>query len=55
MTKMGCGQGTANVLTDFFCTTTPIFVLWKVKNSRLLKLKIMVCGLMSLGLVVTAS
>lgn len=51
--KIGYAQGVFNVLTDFFCTTTPIFVLWRVQIST--RLKVMICGLMSLGLLATAS
>ena len=51
--KIGYSQGVVNVLTDFFCTTTPIIILWKVQIST--RLKIMICGLMSLGLTATAS
>ena len=53
ITKIGYGQAVINVLTDFFCTTTPIFVLWKVQISA--RLKVVICGLMSLGLIVAAS
>lgn len=53
ITKIGYGQGTVNILTDFFCTTTPIIVLWKVQISA--RLKVVICGLMSLGLIATAS
>lgn len=53
ITKIGYGQGVVNILTDFFCTTTPIIVLWKVQISA--RLKIVICGVMSLGLIATAS
>jgi len=41
-----------SVVTDLICALLPIVVLWKVKMSP--KLKIGVCGLMSLGLIATA-
>ena len=53
MTEIGYGQGVVNVLTDLFCTMTPIFVLWKVQISA--RLKVVICGLMSVGLIATAS
>lgn len=42
-----------SVVTDLACTLLPIVVLWKVQMRR--PLKIAVCGLMSLGLVATAT
>ena len=51
--QIGYAQGVVNVLTDLFCTTTPVFVLWKVQIST--RLKVVICGLMSLGLTATAS
>lgn len=51
--QIGYAQGVVNVLTDLFCTMTPIFVLWKVQIST--RLKVVICGLMSLGLIATAS
>ena len=53
ITKIGYAQGVVNVLTDFFCTITPIIVLWNVQIS--IRLKVIICGLMSLGLTATAS
>lgn len=53
ISKIGYGQGVVNVLTDFFCTTTPIVVVWNVQISK--RVKVVICGLMSLGLVATAS
>lgn len=42
-----------SVVTDLICTLLPIVVLWKVQMKR--SLKIAVCGLMSLGLIATAT
>lgn len=42
-----------SVVTDLACTLLPIAVLWKVQMKR--SLKIAVCGLMSLGLIATAT
>ncbi|KFX97734.1 hypothetical protein V490_02647 [Pseudogymnoascus sp. VKM F-3557] len=42
-----------SVVTDLACTLLPIVVLWKVQMQR--SLKIAVCGLMSLGLIATAT
>ena len=53
ITKIGYAQGVINILTDFFCTMTPIVVLWRVKIST--RLKVVICGLMSIGLIATAS
>lgn len=53
LSRFGYGQGVVNVLTDFFCTITPVFILWNVKIKR--RLKFAICGLMSIGFVATAS
>lgn len=53
LARFGYGQGVVNVLTDFFCTLTPILILWNVKIKR--RMKFAICGLMSIGLVATAS
>lgn len=53
LSRFGYGQGVVNVLTDFFCTLTPVFILWNVKIKR--RLKFAICGLMSIGFLATAS
>lgn len=53
LSRFGYAQGVMNVLTDFFCSITPVFILWNVKIER--RLKFAICGLMSIGLVATAS
>lgn len=53
LSRFGYGQGVVNVITDFFCTITPVFILWNVKIKR--GLKFAICGLMSIGLMATAS
>lgn len=53
LSRFGYGQGVVNVLTDFFCTITPVFILWNVKIKR--HLKFAISGLMSIGLAATAS
>lgn len=53
LSRFGYGQGVVNVLTDFFCTSTPVFILWNVKIKR--RLKFAISGLMSIGLAATAS
>lgn len=53
LSRFGYAQGVVNVLTDFFCTITPVFILWDVKIKR--RLKFAICGLMSIGFVATAS
>ncbi len=37
-----------SILTDLLCSFLPLLVVWKVRMP--LKSKLMVCGLMSLGL-----
>jgi hypothetical protein len=41
-----------SVVTDFICAMMPVLVLWKVNMA--FKLKLAVCGLMSMGLIATA-
>jgi hypothetical protein len=53
LSGFGYGQGVVNILTDFFCTILPIFIMWKVRMP--LRTKLVVWGLMSLGLMATAS
>lgn len=53
LSKFAYGQGVVNVLTDFFCTITPVFILWNVKIKQ--RLKFAICGLMSIGMLATAS
>jgi hypothetical protein len=53
LTKFGIAQGVVNVITDFYCTTLPIVIMWKVKIK--LRTKVVICALTSLGLAATAS
>ena len=51
--QIGYVRGIFKVLTDLFCTVTPISVLWKFQIST--RWKVVICDLMSLGFKVTAS
>ena len=53
LSRFGYGQGVVNILTDFFCAITPVFILWNVKIKR--RLKFAMFGLMSIGFLATAS
>ena len=53
LSRFAYEQGVVNVLTDFFCTITPVFILWNVKIKK--RLKFAIFGLMSIGFLATAS
>lgn len=44
-------QSSFAIMTDLFCTASPIIILWGVQISR--RRKIAICGLISLGLIAT--
>lgn len=50
---IGYVQCSVNILTDFFCTITPLCILWNVRIKK--KLKFAIATLMSLGILASAA
>lgn len=51
--KFSLAQSVFSVISDIFCTVSPVIILWKIRISR--NLKIGICSLMSIGIVATAA
>ena len=52
LSQFGYAQSVFSVLTDAFCTISPIFILWNVQIRR--RIKIVIWSLMSVGVMATA-